>query len=295
MTTPPIPVTVIGGYLGAGKTTLVNAILTGDHGRRLAVIVNDFGDVAIDGDLIDEATGGVRALANGCVCCSAVDGLATAIDDIAALDPAPEHLLIEVSGVGDPWAVAQWGRIPGFELDGVVGVVDPDSIRNWADDRYVGDTVRAQIGAADLVVLSRGDVLDADVMQATVAWLGELTTAPTLIGPDVPLDLLIGPTSVGQRPTSTHAAHNAGAATAGPVSRDDLMAWLDSAPDAVVRVKGFLEVDGRPSVMHRVGTRAEVVAAAHAPRAGTVTFVALGSEAGPDVVSWWAELGRARP
>ena len=65
MSPPPIPVTVIGGYLGAGKTTLLNRILTGDHGRRLAVIVNDFGDVAVDEALLAPASGGIRALANG--------------------------------------------------------------------------------------------------------------------------------------------------------------------------------------------------------------------------------------
>ena len=81
MSTDRIPVTIVGGYLGAGKTTLVNHILTGDHGRRIAVIVNDFGDVAVDEALLAPASGGVRALANGCVCCSAVDGLATAMSE----------------------------------------------------------------------------------------------------------------------------------------------------------------------------------------------------------------------
>ncbi len=128
MTESRIPLTVVGGYLGAGKTTLVNRILTEDHGRRIAVIVNDFGDVAVDEALIGPAIGGIRALANGCVCCAAVDGLATALTELRELEPSPEHVIIEVSGVGDPWAVAQWGRTPGYELDGVIVIVDPVSI-----------------------------------------------------------------------------------------------------------------------------------------------------------------------
>lgn len=293
MNASAIPVTVIGGYLGAGKTTLVNRILTGDHGRRIAVIVNDFGDVAVDADLIGEATGGVRALANGCVCCSAVDGLATAIDDIAALEHPPEHLLIEVSGVGDPWAVAQWGRVPGFQLDGVVVVADPGAVHAWADDRYVGDTVRQQIAAADLLIVSRSDVLEPRRVSEVRRWLSDLSAAPILTGPDIALDVLLGPTRAGRAPHQTHAHHVAGALVPTPASRDDLERWLAAGPPAVVRVKGFVPVLDATAgeallAVQRVGRRVEVIPVRGSRNPDPVlTYVAVADGDVTGVDDWW--------
>ena len=97
-----IPVTLIGGYLGVGKTTLLNNLLRGETGRRLAVLVNDFGSVNIDAELIAEQAGGVVSLANGCICCSIGDDLGFALLEVAELVPAPDHIVIEASGVAEP-------------------------------------------------------------------------------------------------------------------------------------------------------------------------------------------------
>jgi G3E family GTPase len=293
-----IPVTIIGGYLGAGKTTVVNRILTGDHGRRIAVIVNDFGDVAIDEALLAPAAGGVRALANGCVCCSAADGLAVALAEIRALDPPPEHLLIEVSGVGDPWAVAQWGRTPGFELAGVVVVADPVQVREWADDRYVGEGVRRQLEVADLVLLSRADVTSEESRASVVGWLAEVTVAPVLDGTDLPLPVLLGPTlssSGRSSPASSvpHAVHEARSVQAGRSSRDRLTRWLESAPAGVVRLKGFVpavESDTHTWLVQRVGRRYEVVR--HELSLPDVVVVITSPAADPREIEDWLGLLR---
>ncbi|MEZ5167635.1 MAG: GTP-binding protein [Acidimicrobiales bacterium] len=257
-----IPVTVIGGYLGAGKTTLVNRLLTEEHGRRLAVIVNDFGEIPIDETLLAPAVGGMRALANGCICCTAVDGLGMALRDLAMLEPAPEHLLIEVSGVGDPRAVAQWGRTPGFRLDGVVVVVDPSGLRGWVDDRYVGDTVVAQLRTADLILLSRHDVTTAAERSGARRLIAGHTDAPVLDSTDVPLDVLVGRPAVASSPAddAAHARHKSWTVRPGPVARDALMAWLDGAPAGVVRVKGHVPAAGLASTwrIQKVGRRAEL-------------------------------------
>lgn len=288
MSESPIPLTVVGGYLGAGKTTLVNRILTGDHGRRLAVIVNDFGDVAVDDALLGPVEGGVRALANGCVCCAAVDGLATALRDIAALEPPPEHLVIEVSGVGDPWAVAQWGRTPGYALDGVVVVADPVHIATWLDDPLVGETVAAQLAAADLVLLSHADDEPAACESAAELVAG-LTRGPVLIGTDVSLSVLLGRPSVGVSPTAEHADHAATTFRPRPSDRASLREWLESAPDPVVRAKGFVPTPDGLLIAQRFGHRAEVVRAAQ-PVDPVMTVVCLGSEPGDAVVAWCARL-----
>ena len=289
-----IPLTVIGGYLGAGKTTLVNRILTGDHGRRLAVIVNDFGDVAIDEALLGPTEGGVRALANGCVCCSAVDGLAVALEEISALDPPPEHLFIEVSGVGDPWAVAQWGRTPHYELDGVVVVVDPVAVRRWVDDPYVGDTVRRQIAAADLVLVSHADD-EPDACAATAEWVTGLARGPVLVGTDVALSLLLGRSASdarsGARAASTRASHDEHAAASfvpRVMSRVDLREWLERAPETVVRAKGFVASEDGMVVGQRFGHRVEVVGTDAAVEAH-MTLVCLGPVVTEEVRRWCAD------
>ena len=105
-----IPVTVIGGYLGSGKTTLLNALLRGDHGRRLAVLVNDFGSINIDADLITAHGGDTISLANGCICCSLQDNLGATLYDLATRSDPPDQIVIEASGVADPGRIGHYAR-----------------------------------------------------------------------------------------------------------------------------------------------------------------------------------------
>jgi len=179
-----IPTVVLGGYLGAGKTTLVNRLLrqaAGPAPRRIAVLVNDFGEVAIDADLVVGAEGDVLSLAGGCVCCAIGADLVGALRQVAARAPPPQAVLVETSGVGLPAAVARTAAlVPELRVENIVVVADAAALRRQADQRYVGSTVRRQLHEADLVLIAKADLVAAPALAELQAWLpANGVTAPS--------------------------------------------------------------------------------------------------------------------
>lgn len=169
-----IPLTVLGGYLGAGKTTVLNRLLTNPGGRRIGVVVNDFGSVGIDAEwLARTRDDGVVNLPNGCACCTLGDDLHQALGRLAA-DPGLDHVMVEVSGVADPAAVAAWSTVEPFEPGGVIVLAAADSIRALATDRYVGGEVVRQLTGADLVVVTKVDRCDGATIDAVEGWLDRI-------------------------------------------------------------------------------------------------------------------------
>jgi G3E family GTPase len=179
---PPIPVTLIGGYLGAGKTTLVNQLLRHAGGRRLAVLVNDFGDLPIDAALIESRDGNLLQLAGGCVCCSFGSDLMAALQRMCTLRPQPQQILIETSGVARPDGVARTlGLLPGLRLDAVLVLADAETVRERAADRYVGELVQQQLAAADLLLLNKCDLVTPPQLDALHRWLPEVAAAARIV------------------------------------------------------------------------------------------------------------------
>src|SRR6266446_1978925 len=186
-----VPCTIITGFLGAGKTTLIRHVLGNAQGRRLAVIVNEFGDVGIDGEILkgcgDAACpeDNIVELANGCLCCTVADEFVPALDLILAKEPKIDHIVIETSGLALPKPLVQAFHWPAIKnrvtVDGVVVVVDGAALadgRVAADldalkrqraadsalmhDDPVEEVFEDQIACADLVVLNKRDLLDED-------------------------------------------------------------------------------------------------------------------------------------
>lgn len=206
-----VPCTIVTGFLGSGKTTLIRHVLANANGRRLAVIVNEFGDVGIDGEILkgcgDSACPeeNIVELANGCLCCTVADEFVPALDAILSREPAVEHIVIETSGLALPKPLVQAFHWPAIKsrvtVDGVVAVVDGAALADGqvssdldalarqraADsaldhDDPIEEVFEDQIACADLVVLNKRDLLDeAGIDKALAAVAAALPRAVSIV------------------------------------------------------------------------------------------------------------------
>ena len=270
-----IPVSIIAGYLGAGKTTLINALLGGRHGRRLAVLVNDFGAINIDKELIVRHEGDTIALSNGCVCCSIRDALGDALDAATALHPQPDNVVIEASGVANPEKIAYYGQgWPGLRLDAVVTLADSTTIRERSGDKFVGRLVQHQMAVADFVLLTKTDLLDNASRQSVSRWLDQRVGPARVLEANhgsLPVEALLD--TGGRNPpiqlsecqeNHTHTFASFLFEARRPFERDGLLRTLESWPDAVLRAKGIVYLAGDPGHayhLQRVGKRCTLEAA----------------------------------
>ena len=165
---------MLGGYLGAGKTTLLNRLLATNHGRRIGVLVNDFGSVNIDASLIENSDGETVSLTNGCVCCSIRNDLGDALEQMKIQTTRPDQVIVEASGTANPGKVAQFAATwPGYAASGAFVVVDGQQARRQARDKFIGQHVLAQIRSADVLALSKTDLLDHVEHSEVRTWLLE--------------------------------------------------------------------------------------------------------------------------
>ncbi|HEY9318153.1 MAG TPA: GTP-binding protein [Achromobacter sp.] len=261
-----IPLTVVGGFLGAGKTTLLNHVLSASR-RRAAVLVNDFGPIDVDAGLIAQRADEVIRLANGCVCCSMAGGLDDALARVLALDPPPEWIVIEASGVSDPSRIAQVGMCdPLLQLEGVVVLVDAANVRALADDPLLSDTVARQLRAADLLVLNKTDLVTPEDLGRVREWLRGMTQGAAMVDTRegrVDLRYLSGEALPGASVHDCghagcgHAAHHCAMPQADPdhpfqswlwqapgtLNADWLAGQLRQMPRQLLRAKGWVRTD----------------------------------------------------
>jgi G3E family GTPase len=177
-----VPITFVGGYLGAGKTTVINDVLR-HADRPVAVIVNDVGSINIDARLVRRRNADMIEVTNGCVCCSSIDGMGAAFDQIRARPSPPDHVIVELSGVAEPQRMVPWGQSAGFMLDGVVVVVAADQLLPGSLPTWVQEQLCAQITAADLLVLTKTDLVSEAELKYARLRLHELaTTTPVFVG-----------------------------------------------------------------------------------------------------------------
>lgn len=172
-----IPLTILTGFLGAGKTTLLNRILTSDHGLRVAVLVNDFGSVNVDAELIVGVKDNIISLANGCTCCTLRDDLVTTVLETINGPQQPEYIVLEASGVADPGGIVMAFNTPDLadkiRLDSVTCVVDADQVFAHPEQPRVNQLKLLQIAFADMVILNKVSLAGPQKVATARAWIDD--------------------------------------------------------------------------------------------------------------------------
>ena len=320
-----VPCTVVTGFLGAGKTTLIRHILENAKGKRLAIIVNEFGDIGIDGEILKGCgidtcpEENIVELANGCICCTVADDFVPALDQILSRTPKVDHILIETSGLALPKPLVQAFQWPSVKsrvtVDGVIAVVDGAALaegrvasdldalaaQRSADqsldhDDPVEEVFEDQVACADLIILSKSDLLDAAGTARANAIIGEHVSRSVKIVPvsngKVDSSILLGlglavEDDIENRKTHhddeldhEHDDFDSFVVDLSAISNpDDLAKRVATAAEEenVLRVKGFVEVGGKPM---RCSSRPSV-------RASIIIMTAPGRRKTTAARGWW--------
>ncbi|WOH65441.1 GTP-binding protein [Bradyrhizobium sp. BWA-3-5] len=267
----PVPVLLVTGFLGAGKTTVVNHLLAHAEGRRIAAVVNDFGAINIDAELIAGASDGVVSLSNGCICCSLEADLLRTLATLLRRDPPPEFIVIETSGVADPADIVRnlmdpliWKEAP---LDTVLCVVDATTTAAALNEDAL---LRSQLRAADVVALSKIDLVDAArsaQLREAIRGLHPAAAVVDALHGEVPVTLLfpvdvdraLAPREVGLQRPKADRFETLSWTSERPISLPRLQQAIGRLAPRLIRAKGLVETveqPGRLMVFQLAGGRA---------------------------------------
>jgi G3E family GTPase len=289
----PIGVSILSGFLGSGKTTLLNALLQAPHGRRLAVIMNEFGEMGVDGALV---SGGEQfaLLDNGCLCCALNEDLQRTLHDLLQRGGF-DHLVVETTGLADPLPVARTFDKPGlaaaFRVDAVVTVVDSLNLEAALQQ---APEAQAQLEGADVLVINKVD-LAADAGAAAAALCRQHNDLAPLFfcsrGEGLPWAFLLAVPEAAAKPTAPVGAHAHGASSfstwsfvsAAPFDELRLEDLLAELPESVWRIKGIVHTNAPwdLSLVHAVAGRMEVRPFAALPERCALGLVFIGPQLQP--------------
>lgn len=258
---PKVPVLVVTGYLGAGKTTLLLHLIE-KGGKKLAIVMNEFGEIDIDGRLIAGKNVLMKELAGGCVCCSMAGEFEEAIKEI--LEKArPDLIVLETTGVAEPDAILEdiEQNMEGIKLEAVVAVADADALSRFPS---LGHTGRVQLEMADIIILNKTDLVKPEQIVDIEKRLRELNGKALIYpatGCRVPVEILLGPAKRPGKKAESHRGHDLSEvesfsyASEKQLSRQKFEAFADSMPSQIYRSKGFVLLEEGPFLFNFVAGR----------------------------------------
>ncbi len=311
-----VPITILTGFLGAGKTTLLNRILVGNHGLRVGVLVNDFGSINIDAELVVGVDDNMISLANGCVCCQIRDDLIESVVSLLARPEAIEYILLEASGVADPAGIfatfSDFNLRDRIRLDSVICVVDADQVFAHPEYPPLLELKLLQVGFADMVILNKVDLAGSEQVEKVIAWLDEHFGRLRIVETnycEVPYEILLGvgrfdPAQAG---SNCHASHDCvdpacrddkhrhnhskvfstwSYETEQPLALETLRETMRKLPGTVYRAKGVIynsDAPQRRAVLQVVGRRVDLsLQEEWGKRTPRTQIVAIGAAGGID-------------
>lgn len=272
--TEKIPITILTGFLGAGKTTLLNHIIHAEHGRRVAVLVNDFGAINIDSQLVLDVQEDMISLSNGCICCTIRGDFVAAVQQVITRPDKPDYIVVEASGVADPIDIGlTFKSMPQVMIDSILAVIDAEQIQSLGREYAV--LAMNQIGVADIVILNKVDLVSVDELQRVRDYIHKITKSARIFETAyaaVPLELIlnVGEYDVArllQRPPQDVHVHNSEPdadsdsdhhhdhadvfttwnwTNTEPVSLKALERALQQLPPSVYRAKGIFHTADEP-------------------------------------------------
>ncbi|MEP9380127.1 GTP-binding protein [Aquabacter sp. CN5-332] len=273
----PVPVVVVAGFLGAGKTSLVNHLVSQCHDLRAAVVVNDFGAINIDAELVVGVDGNVYGLANGCICCAIRDDLVSTCLGLIRTFGALDLVIVETSGASDPLQVANAFMRPELagmmQVSAILGVVDAVHFGRHEGD--IAQLARTQLSVADIVVLNKADLVSVGGLAEMKAVISETATRARILETShgiVPLNLVLDLTRLpalgGRARFLADGGGNAHTYLATwvweqsqPLALNKLREAFDALPAGLYRAKGFIHLDEMPDrkiLLQMVGRRSSL-------------------------------------
>jgi len=280
--TSPVPFTVIGGFLGAGKTSLLNHLLAQSSGIRCAVLVNDFGDLNIDESLISSHDGQTISLANGCVCCSISNDFNQTVINLVKRIEEFDQVVVEASGVSEPDRIMDIARLdPELSPGGIVVLVDAAEVQNRSTDRYINNIVLKQLQTAELLIVNKTDLVSREKLAELEAWLEDVSPNAVRLntsGGVVPVHMIFGEkiksngfsdkadgetnrTEDSNYPHHNHQFKSLALNSSKQLNRKTFELWCEALPPSVIRGKGILyfgDVPGNSWVWQKVGKQSSI-------------------------------------
>ncbi len=262
MTTSRTPITLVTGPLGSGKTTLLRHILA-THRAKIAIVMNEFGEIAIDTKVIQGKNVRIAELGGGCVCCSLLGEFETAVTEIIN-KTVPEMIVVETTGLAEPEALVFniQEALPQCRLDGVVSVIDADMLIRFPE---LGHTTRLQIEGADILLLNKIDLVDAKQIESLETKLREINRSAAVVRTQrcrIDPELLFG---IGHEKTAAPPQHEHQPefesftfSSDKTFCRDCFERFADALPANVIRAKGFVRFPDGAQLFNFVAGRWEL-------------------------------------